>query len=263
MNLIDAIKVRKSTRTYAGHLSESQLAYVAEVIDKVPSLPGTTATLRLHHFDTEGSFRPGTYGFIKGAGDFILVAMSDETASMLCAGYMGEDVVLRATQAGLGTCWIGGTFRNADFSQGQKWPDGQTLKAIIPIGTPADSSSVRDRLMRFAVSANSRKPFDRLFFDNGTEKPLDSDNTFAGSLELMRLAPSSTNSQPWRAIVIGKSVFFYSAGKGTLHMIDLGIGLRHFMIGEEYAGHKGEISLGTYGAPDVPGWIPIASYHRM
>lgn len=51
---------------------------------------------------------------------------------------------------------------------------------------------------------------------------------------MMRLAPSSTNSQPWRSIVKGDIVHFYSKGAETVHMVDVGIGMSHFDMTERY-----------------------------
>lgn len=65
--------------------------------------------------------------------------------------------------------------------------------------------------MRKAVKADERLPFEELFFDGSMDKPLNADK--AGDievpLEMVRLAPSAVNKQPWRVIVEDKMVHFY------------------------------------------------------
>ena len=60
-------------------------------------------------------------------------------------------------------------------------------------------------------------------------------------LEMVRLAPSAVNKQPWRAIVKDNVVHFYlKRSKGfekasdlDMQMIDMGIALSHFSLGAE------------------------------
>ena len=55
--------------------------------------------------------------------------------------------------------------------------------------------------MRATLGSAKRKPMDDLFIVNDESK-------FYWPLEMMRLAPSSTNSQPWRAEVDSNTVYF-------------------------------------------------------
>ncbi|MDE6458444.1 MAG: hypothetical protein K2L31_07600, partial [Muribaculum sp.] len=85
-------------------------------------------------------------------------------------------------------------------------------------------------------------------------------NRFAEPLEMMRLAPSSVNSQPWRALVMGDTVHFYYLPKSNLSLIDCGIGLCHFYETERFNGNKGTFS-GMENAPNAPqGWRYLISY---
>jgi len=52
----------------------------------------------------------GTYGTIKGAKDFLAITVKDETFAMEAVGYQFENVVLYATDMGLGTVWLAATF---------------------------------------------------------------------------------------------------------------------------------------------------------
>lgn len=87
-----------------------------------------------------------------------------------------------------------------------------------------------DRLMRAVASSDKRKPLGELFFVNDFSVSLTEDGPYAMPLDMMRLAPSSANSQPWRALVRGNQVDFYCAKDNNYSMIDMGIGLCHFAL---------------------------------
>jgi nitroreductase len=59
----------------------------------------------------------GTYGFIKDPAGFILGACPDLPNSLLDFGYMLESIILKATDLGISTCWLGGTFRKSPFEK--------------------------------------------------------------------------------------------------------------------------------------------------
>ena len=52
----------------------------------------------------------GTYGTIRGAKDFLAITVKDQSYAMEAVGYQFEGLVLYATQMGLGTVWLAGTF---------------------------------------------------------------------------------------------------------------------------------------------------------
>ena len=54
-------------------------------------------------------------GIIKGAKDFLAITVKDEAFAMEAVGYQFENLVLYATDMGLGTVWLAGTFSRKDF----------------------------------------------------------------------------------------------------------------------------------------------------
>ena len=94
--------------------------------------------------------------------------------------------------------------------------------------------------MRKAIKADSRNPFETLFFDSTFDTPLTEKaaGRLAGVLETVRLAPSAVNKQPWRVVLDKTGVHFYlkrtkgyiSEAAGDLQKIDLGIALCHFAL---------------------------------
>ncbi|MCM1028458.1 MAG: nitroreductase family protein [Pseudoflavonifractor sp.] len=261
MDIIDAIKTRRSVRTYAStSLDNCQSQAIIDNIKAASSPFGGCVTIRLRHYGDISESRPGTYGVIKGATDYLLMATGPDDASLLSAGFLMEQVVLEATRLGLGTCWIGGTFRGSSFDA-EAWPQGESLRIISPIDPPA-KPRLMERMMRSVVRSNRRKPFDTLFFSKGMTSPLPSSSELTRSLMMMRLAPSSVNSQPWRAFVSDGKVTFCSAGKGPLSLIDMGIGLCHFALAERYDGHMGSFSIEAEPPLLPEGLRYVASYCR-
>ena len=138
----------------------------------------------------------------------------------------------------LGTCWIAATFKGSDFDRGETWPDGEELKIICPVGV-AEKPRLLERIGRQVMGSNNRKPFGDLFFTDSFKESLSPESHFGEPLEMLRLAPSSTNSQPWRALVSGDTVHFYYKPKSQASVLDTAIGMCHFYLAEEYLGGKG------------------------
>ncbi len=260
MNIIEAIKERRSVRSYNGEsLTQSQISELESTVQSVKSPFGGNVTIRLQSFDMKDGFKPSTYGMIKGAVDFFLLGIKNDKQSALTAGFKFEQVVLKAWQMGLGTCWIAATFKGTDFDRGEPWPDGEELKIICPVGVAA-KQSLLEKITRVTLGSKNRKPFDKLFFKQDFQTPYEPSGRFGEALEMLRLAPSSTNSQPWRALVCGETVHFYYVPKSQASVLDCGIGLCHFFETEKF-NHKSGVFEEQTDAPTPPdNWIYLVSY---
>lgn len=251
MTLTETIGARQSVRTFKPMpLLPDEINAVQRLIDAATDPFGGRCEIRLQQFDIKGPARPGTYGVVRGASHYLLMAYADDEVSALSAGYRMERVVLGATAMGLGTCWIAGTLRSGQFDRGQQWPAGLSLKIVSPIGHPADKRSLLERIARRAIGSDGRKPFGELFSDTAFGQPLAPDSLYAHPLAMLRLAPSSTNSQPWRAVVDGRTVHFYTRSSGHLATLDCGIALCHFHLAAQEAGLCGAFhTLSDYPTP--------------
>ncbi len=260
MNIIESIKERRSVRSFNGeHLPAETIATLNKAIDEATSPFGGNVTIRLKSFDLKGDFKPSTYGMISGATEYFLIGALKDKPSALTVGYRFEQVVLKAWQMGLGTCWIAATFKGTDFERGETWPDGEELVIVCPVGVPA-KPTVKEKLTRLTLGSKNRKPFGSLFFNENFNTPLSQDSKYGEALEMMRLAPSSTNSQPWRALVKGDKVMFYYKPKSPASILDCGIGLYHFDATEKYNGRNGHFQEET-NVPEAPeDWIYLTSY---
>lgn len=265
MDIIEAIEARTSVRTFAGELlSTVQMESINAAMGCVECpLPGSWS-MDLQRFELAGPRRPGTYGVISGAGDFMLLGFDGKKyADAVAAGFAMEQVVLACTQLGLGTCWMAGTFRSADFGIMTHFPTGMELQAVIPVGVATGRPRLMERMTRFTMGSKNRKPMEKLFFVGDSWSPMTDSSQFDESLMMMRLAPSSINSQPWRAVIKGDTVHFYCKNAGKLHMLDIGIGMCHFDMTERYRDISGQWSVDASRAPEpARGMTYVASYTR-
>lgn len=260
MDIIEAIKERRSVRTFDGQpLDEAQKRELLAAIGQVYNPLGGKVSIRLKSFDLKDGFRPSTYGMIRGARDFFLVGIADDEVSAISAGFCFEQIVLKAWEMGLGSCWIAATFKGSDFDRGEPWPDGERLRIVSPVGVAAEKS-LMERFTRMVAGSKNRKPFGRLFFEGHAGMPVAEDSPFRQSLEMMRLAPSSTNSQPWHALVRGRQVHFYSEGKSALAPLDCGIGICHFVESERAQGREGALEILKEHPMPLRDWKYIATY---
>ena len=191
----------------------------------------------------------GTYGFIRRASGFIVGAVRHGAKDLEDYGYVMESLVLAATDLDLGTCWLGGTFTRSRFSRRIEASNGEQVPAVAAVEYMADPEQARRGFLRRVIHASSRLPWERLFFDRAFGTPLarGSAGGHAAVLDLVRLAPSGSNKQPWRIVKDGETWHFYlerTPGYGgglakkllgrkgaafpDIQRMDLGIAMCHF-----------------------------------
>ncbi len=266
MDILEAMEARRSVRTFDGKPLgvEATEAINASMACATSPFDGEWA-MDLQRFDMRADLKPGTYGVIKGASTFMLLGFDDgNPMNAVAAGFAMEQVVIACTQMGLGTCWMGGTYKSSDFERVAHFPEKMDLHIVIPVGISTGEQRFLERFTRFVANSKNRKPVNKLFFVGQWDSPLTDSNQYYESLMMMRLAPSSTNSQPWRSIVKGDIVHFYSKGAETVHMVDVGIGMSHFDMTERYRDYVGRWFSDKSKAPEAPASLTyIASYQRQ
>ena len=185
----------------------------------------------------------GTYGFIRGATGYIAGAIDTSRPMALeDFGYVLERVVLYATALALGTVWLGGTFTKSRFARSMALGHRESLPAVVATGLAADRPRRLDAVIRRGAGADRRLPWEALFFDGTPAEPLTRDGAgpYAEVLEMVRLAPSASNKQPWRIARAGDGWRLYVqrsrryrarnalAGVADMQRIDMGIAMCHF-----------------------------------
>lgn len=184
-------------------------------------------------------------------------------------GYSFETLVLYAESLGIGTTWIGGTMDRAAFEKAMALGENEVMPCVSPLGYPAEKMSLREKMMRKGVRADVRMPFEEIFFDGGFDRPLTKDaaGLLYFPLEMVRLAPSAVNRQPWRIVIKDGAAHFYlkrskGFGGGTIDMqkIDMGIALCHFDLSAQEAGMATEFMTDRPDIENADGLAYIASY---
>jgi nitroreductase len=185
---------------------------------------------------TQESIKLGTYGVIKGTNTFI-AGIIKQNGHEIELGYEMEKFVLYATSLSLGTCWLGGTYNRKDFENHLSLNDNESLVILIAIGYKKDKLSMMDSAVRFVAKSNQRKPWEELFFNESIDNTLNKEliGDYSTVLELVRIAPSASNKQPWRIIKRDKYYDLYlcrTPGYGILgydiQLNDIGIAKYHF-----------------------------------
>ena len=271
MNIIEAITLRQSRRTYTdkplGTANENLITSLCHKLSEneadctalTDALPPEIRFIA----DVPAGERPGTYGVIKGARNFLVMASGPSVTDKILAGMRMESLVLACTQHGLDTCWLGGTFGKTAFQEAfDKAGDHmggaraiandrpESVSIVIPVGYGAADHRFTERIMRRICQADIRKPFAQLFEGISAPPPqlierlitgetavseVSFDDSVSVALECVRRAPSSSNSQPWRAKanrdIKGHltGVTFSCATYNRFSAIDMGIAYCHFI----------------------------------
>lgn len=250
--ITEIIKRRISVRNYEQkQLSEDIKKKLSAYLENVKG--PFNAKVRLILVDSSiaahSNIKLGTYGIIRGATSFAASAVEKGDMYLEELGYELESFILYGTSLGLGTCWLGGTFKKGEFAKALELKETELLPIVTPIGYPAKSKGIVGTLMRTLAGSDNRKPWEELFFRNSFDNKLTKEEAgnYAEALEMVRLAPSASNKQPWRIVKDGDKLHFYiNHAKGyssalgfDMQRIDMGIAMCHFEFTLREAGIEG------------------------
>jgi nitroreductase len=277
-DMIEAMKRRVSVRSYADRpVEQSVKEKIRGLLDVYDTGPfGNRVRLDLidlSDMDQAETRHLGTYGFITGARLYVAGVVRYGPGAMQDVGYCLEQVIIRITHLGLGTCWLGGTFKRASFAERLSLSNDEVIPAISPIGYAHDRRTVRERVLRRFVGADQRKPWAALFLEGGWDRPLprEAAGVYTTALECLRLAPSASNMQPWRIVKSKDANVFHFFLKRTpgygkflrgldLQLVDMGIAMSHFELAARETGLEGTWNVADPGfggaeAEYVVSWI--------
>lgn len=218
MDIRRAIEERHSVRRFLskpieGEALERLEAVIAEAnresglhIQLIRDEPGAFSGLLAH------------YGRFRGVSNYLAMVGRKSRGLEQAVGYYGERIVLEAQDAGLNTCWVGGTFnhRKARYQVGA----GEKLVCLIAIGYGEDRGKPhrsKDRARCCELGSYQMPAW------------------FAAGMEAALLAPTAMNQQNFRFMLQdGQTVSVFSTG-GLFSDVDLGIVRYHFEVA---SGHK-------------------------
>jgi nitroreductase len=172
MEFMDVVASRKSVRGYADRkVEEEKLAEVLEAARLAPSWANKQCCKyvvirdRAKMKELSGGINP----WLKQA-PVVLAACADPADSgsrngmdyyLVDVGISMQQLVLAATDLGLGTCWIG-AFDEAKVKKLLQVPENVKVVALTPVGYPAENEGLRSKLARRFVAADKRKPIEEM-----------------------------------------------------------------------------------------------------
>ena len=258
INVKEVIKRRISNRTYEERsLTEEDKKKLLEFNSTLTNPFGVE--VKVQYISKEkgaDDVQLGTYGTIKGAKDFLAITVKDQPYAMEAIGYQFENLVLYATDMGIGTVWLAGTFKRKDFINAIEIGEDDLFPCICPLGYPAQKQSFLEKITKASLGSKKRKDWDKLFFLEDFTKALTKADAgiYEDALEMLRLAPSATNSQPWALVKEGNKFHFFCNYKNTLNddvkkikHIDIGIALSHFHQTAMSKGLNGNLQVEDIG----------------
>jgi hypothetical protein len=254
-SIIDLIKARTSWRSFTSEsLGQTVQDNILEFLLRQHTGPlNSRVRFELIKKDSAGLMennRLHTYGFVKNAGNFIVGAVKISDNHWIDYGYLLEKIILKMTDLGLGTCWLGGTFSRSEFGNVIELRKDEVIPAVTPVGFVTDKRSLRDNIIRWGAKSKNRNSRSTLFFMDhfGKHLPYDPTSNYETVLDMVRFGPSASNRQPWRIVKIENNYHLYVqrtkkyltlTRETDLQLVDMGIAVCHFELTANELGLKG------------------------
>ena len=249
MNITEIIKSRYSCRTFIQTALKPADKENLEsfIVENCKGLCDEAVNFKIIEKNDSDKQMKLNYGMIQGHNTYVLGVSKSTIDSRVNYGYLLEKVVLKATEMGISTCWIG--YFDYSYFNEISIDEGSEIPSIIIVGYSYDKQPYLDKFVRFAINASKRNSWDKLFFDYKLKTPLSPEQVrkYYEPLEMVRLAPSSGNTQPWRVFFDETENEFHFFKKSIskryelrgLHDIDMGIALSHFELPSLQTGLSG------------------------
>ena len=207
----NAIYYRRSCRSYSSEpLTRTELAQIEDFSKTLVPLDNKIRTaMQIVPGDAVRFYFPWK------APQLIAFFSENKPGYLENAGFLLQQMDLWLQSRGLGVCWLGlGKLKNQ-----VKTPEGMEFVILLAFGTPKEVLSREKRKFNRKTMAEISDWEDK-------------------KLECVRVAPSSTNSQPWYFTHEGETIhaFRSEAGLlrhamlGTMNRIDMGIALAHLYV---------------------------------
>ena len=171
MEFMDVVKARKSVRSYADKdVEEEKLQRILEAVRLAPSCANRQC---VNYIVVRNKAKiAGVSGILNSwlkQAPVLLAACANPCESgsrnnmdyfLVDVGISMQQLVLAATDLGLGTCWIG-AFDEAKAKKALEVPDSVKVVALTPLGYPAEEGS-RTKIGKKLISASKRKPVEEI-----------------------------------------------------------------------------------------------------
>ncbi len=211
-NIDDLIKKRHSVRKYQDkEIEQKKVEELNKLIDNINKENNLHLQLVLNDSSPFDKFILH-YGKLDAKNYLAMIGPSDKKLDEKI-GYYGEKIVLKATELGLNTCWVSGTFSKRNVKA--KIDNNEKLPCIIAIGYGTSNGVERGSKTFSDVSLSKSTP-----------------EWYKKGIEYALLAPTAMNEQKFKFELINDSTVRATPGTGIGNTkLDLGIAKYHFELG--------------------------------
>jgi nitroreductase len=265
-DLYQAILARQSTRRFAREtLDGATLSRVRQIVAQVRPLVSETRFEVQFHDVAEGQNLVealGGYGRIVSPPHYLLPYGTGDTHLLADLGYRVEQIAVRLTAMGVGSCYVGALGREDAVRAEFDLPAEARIGAFLVYGYPTERLGGRalNALLRRAVGAATKQAADQLFFEGSFAAPSAPPEEVAPLIEAARSAPSAVNAQPWRFLWRDGALYVfvrrhnprYGPGHGEYRLYDDGICLGNVQLALEALDRPGHWTLLNDETPDLP-----------
>lgn len=208
MEMIELMKQRHSVRQYSDRVIESEKrSAMNDLIAKINQDTG----LHIQIFYEEPKCFDSImahYGKFAGVKNYIALVGKKSPKLEENLGYYGEQLVLKAQELGLNTCWVAMTHGKSKAEIG----NGEKLVCLISLGY-GSTNGVPHKSKPISEVCNYRD---------------DTPEWFISAMNAVLLAPTAMNQQKFFFELQPDNSIKASSGKGFYTKLDLGIAKYHF-----------------------------------
>lgn len=209
MEIIELMKERHSVRQYTDKKIEKEKR---EVLNTLIAQINQKAGLHIQIiYDEPKCFNSmmAHYGKFDGVNNYIAL-VREKSKSDESLGYYGEQIVLKAQELGLNTCWVAMTHgkSKAQIDKGEK------MVCLISLGY-GKTAGVAHKSKKLSEVCNYKK---------------DMPEWFLSGMEAALLAPTAMNRQKFYFELLPDNSIKITCGKGLYTKLDLGIVKYHFEV---------------------------------
>lgn len=209
MEIIELMKERHSVRQYTDKKIEKEKR---EVLNALIAKINQKAGLHIQIiYDEPRCFNSmmAHYGKFDGVNNYIAL-VREKSKSDESLGYYGEQIVLKAQELGLNTCWVAMTHgkSKAQIDKGEK------LVCLISLGY-GKTAGAAHKSKKLSEVCNYKK---------------DMPEWFLSGMEATLLAPTAMNRQKFYFELLPDNSIKITCGKGLYTKLDFGIVKYHFEV---------------------------------
>lgn len=209
MEIIELMKERHSVRQYTDKKIEKEKR---EVLNTLIAQINQKAGLHIQIiYDEPKCFNSmmAHYGKFDGVNNYIAL-VREKSKSDESLGYYGEQIVLKAQELGLNTCWVAMTHGKSKVQIDK----GEKLVCLISLGY-GKTAGAAHKSKKLSEVCNYKK---------------DMPEWFLSGMEAALLAPTAMNRQKFYFELLPDNSIKITCGKGLYTKLDLGIVKYHFEV---------------------------------